>query len=75
MAQQRTIAGAPSGNAPPAETASSGISSRNLLQIFYDGGWMMYPIALCSFVLTVFAFERWISLRWVESFLVHSFED
>lgn len=24
---------------------------------------MMYPIALCSFGLTVFAFERWIALR------------
>jgi biopolymer transport protein ExbB len=36
---------------------------RSLLQIFHDGGWMMYPIALCSFVLTVFVFERVIYLR------------
>ncbi len=47
---------------------SSGIKEakipvRNLLQIFHDGGWMMYPIALCSFVLTVFTFERLIHLR------------
>ncbi len=39
------------------------IPVRNLLQIFHDGGLMMYPIALCSFVLTVFAFERFIYLR------------
>ena len=41
----------------------SKIPVRNLLQIFYDGGLMMYPIALCSFILTVFAFERFIHLR------------
>ncbi|MCY2984608.1 MAG: MotA/TolQ/ExbB proton channel family protein [Planctomycetota bacterium] len=39
------------------------IPTRNLLQMFHDGGLMMYPIALCSFVLTVFSFERFISLR------------
>ena len=39
------------------------IPTRNLLQMFHDGGLMMYPIALCSFVLTVFTFERFISLR------------
>ena len=46
-----------------AETNSGKIPTRNLLQVFHDGGWMMYPIALCSFGLTVFAFERWIALR------------
>ncbi len=35
----------------------------SLLQMFHDGGWMMYPIALCSFILTVFTFERLINLR------------
>ena len=39
------------------------IPMRNLLQIFQDGGWMMYPIALCSFVVTVYAFERFLFLR------------
>lgn len=39
------------------------IANRNLLQMFHDGGWMMYPIALCSFVLTVFIFERLVMLR------------
>jgi len=47
----------------PAETNAGKIPTRNLLQVFHDGGWMMYPIALCSFGLTVFAFERWIALR------------
>ncbi len=58
----------PSGNAGAASpTEASGkeatIPTRNLLQMFHDGGLMMYPIALCSFVLTVFTFERFISLR------------
>ncbi|MEQ1826605.1 MAG: MotA/TolQ/ExbB proton channel family protein [Pirellula sp.] len=44
-------------------TKESAIPVRNLLQIFHDGGVMMYPIALCSFILTVFAFERLIHLR------------
>ncbi len=62
---------APVGSAPVASppngkadsTKDSKIPVRNLLQIFHDGGLMMYPIALCSFVLTVFAFERFIHLR------------
>lgn len=57
----------PSGSTPstPTETASEEgkIPVRNLLQIFHDGGVMMYPIAICSFVLTVFSFERLINLR------------
>lgn len=39
------------------------IPMRNLLQIFQDGGLLMYPIGLCSFVLTIFVFERMIFLR------------
>ncbi|MCU0711606.1 MAG: MotA/TolQ/ExbB proton channel family protein [Pirellula sp.] len=59
-------------NAAPASNPSSSaettseegkIPVRNLLQIFHDGGIMMYPIAICSFVLTVFSFERLINLR------------
>jgi biopolymer transport protein ExbB len=45
------------------ESADGKIPVRNLLQIFHDGGLMMYPIALCSFALTVFSFERLIHLR------------
>lgn len=57
--------GAPMGT-PTDETAGNAegkIPVRSLLQMFHDGGIMMYPIALCSFVLMVFSFERFISLR------------
>lgn len=50
-------------NATPAAGTDGKIPVRSLLQIFHDGGWMMYPIALCSFVLMVFSFERFIHLR------------
>ena len=47
-----------------ANASSSGkIPLRNLLQIFHDGGILMYPIAICSFVMMVFCFERFIALR------------
>ena len=51
-----------------AEAASKGgvgevISTRNLLQVVRGAGPMMFAIALCSFVLVVFVFERAISLR------------
>lgn len=52
----------PDGSADPANTEGK-IPVRNLLQIFHDGGLMMYPIALCSFALMVFSFERLIHLR------------
>ncbi|HEY2760572.1 MAG TPA: MotA/TolQ/ExbB proton channel family protein [Pirellulales bacterium] len=42
---------------------SPGIPSKNLLGIIHDGGWVMFPLLLCSFVLMVFTFERSISLR------------
>src|SRR6476620_4727926 len=47
--------------AAPAEPES--IPTKSLLQIFHDGGVLMYPIALCSIVLLVFVFERFIALR------------
>jgi biopolymer transport protein ExbB len=34
-----------------------------MLSFFYDGGPMMFPIAVCSFVLLVVVFERFIALR------------
>jgi biopolymer transport protein ExbB len=43
--------------------ADGKIANTSLLKMFYDGGPMMYPIALCSFVLMVFSFERFIHLR------------
>jgi biopolymer transport protein ExbB len=61
--------GTPVSSAKPEGEAGTGsedegkIPVRNLLQIFHDGGIMMYPIALCSFALMVFSFERSIHLR------------
>ncbi len=39
------------------------IPTKNLLQVIRDGGPLMLPIAVCSFILLVFVFERAISLR------------
>lgn len=39
------------------------IPTKNLLQVIRDGGPLMIPIGVCSFVLFMFAFERFISLR------------
>ncbi len=39
------------------------IQAKNLLQVIKDGGPLMIPIGVCSFVLFVFVFERTISLR------------
>jgi len=65
---QSTLAGATNPNPSlgpttvPADAAKDG-KTHSLLQMFHDGGLIMYPIALCSFVLTVFTFERFIHLR------------
>lgn len=57
----------PSGSGAATSTADTKsdakIPLRSLLQMFNDGGLLMYPIALCSFVMTVFFFERLIYLR------------
>jgi len=39
------------------------IPTKNLLQVIRDGGALMLPIGICSFVLCVFVFERAIALR------------
>jgi len=39
------------------------ISTDNLFSIFREGGVLMYPILLCSFVLVVFVLERLLFLR------------
>jgi biopolymer transport protein ExbB len=41
----------------------SPIPTKNLLQVIHDGGPVMLPIGVCSFLLLVFVFERAISLR------------
>jgi biopolymer transport protein ExbB len=43
--------------------AEATIPTKNLLDVLYDGGPLMYPIGLCSFLLMIFVFERFISLR------------
>lgn len=61
-ANTNTVAGAVASST--ADSAAEGrIPIRNLLQIFYDGGLLMYPIAFCSFITMVFFFERLIFLR------------
>lgn len=47
----------------PAEAAKEAIPMRSLLQIFHDGGILMYPIAICSLVLFAFSLERVFYLR------------
>lgn len=39
------------------------IPTKNLFDIVRDGGWLMMPIIICSFILVVFVLERAISLR------------
>jgi biopolymer transport protein ExbB len=53
---------------PPAQAAPQPAPenvrpTKSMLSVFHDGGPLMYPIALCSFVLTVFIFERLVALR------------
>jgi biopolymer transport protein ExbB len=55
-----------SGAAPEIETPEiqqGNIPTKNLLSIMREGGLLMYPIGLTSVILTVFIFERLISLR------------
>lgn len=49
--------------APAAGFDTQRIPDKNMWEIFRAGGILMYPIALCSFILVVFVFERTISLR------------
>ena len=46
----------------PAEAAPT-ISYRNLFEVLKDGGVMIGPMLVCSFITLVFVFERAISLR------------
>jgi biopolymer transport protein ExbB len=53
---------APSSLATPA-VEQVAIPTKNLLQVIRDGGPLMLPIGVCSFILLVFVFERTIALR------------
>ncbi len=46
-----------------ARIPSGAIPTKNLLQVLKEGGPLMIPIGICSFILFVFVFERSISLR------------
>lgn len=48
---------------PAANTSSTASASPRLTDIIRSGGPLMIPIGLCSFLLVVFTFERFISLR------------
>jgi biopolymer transport protein ExbB len=61
--QQMPADAATAGVDPADAEAAEAIPVRSLLQIFHEGGLMMYPIAIASFVVTVFAFERLLYLR------------
>ena len=43
--------------------AEAPIPTKNLLQMFHEGGPLLVPISICSFLLMVFVFERAVSLR------------
>jgi biopolymer transport protein ExbB len=49
--------------APAAAPEQQVIHTKNMLTVLWDGGPLMLPIAICSFVLLVFVFERFVSLR------------
>lgn len=60
--QAQTVA-TPGAEVGPVAAEASPIPTRNLLEVIRDGGPLMIPIGLCSFILFVFLFERSISLR------------
>ncbi len=45
------------------EASDASIPTKSLLGVVRDGGLLMIPIAVCSFILLVFVFERAVSLR------------
>ncbi len=61
-AQQSKATAAAAGDSTSNEAADA-IGTKNLWQVIWDGGLLMAPIGLCSFILCVFVFERAISLR------------
>lgn len=49
--------------APPKEAGEQNIPTKSLLGIVREGGLVMLPLLVCSFIMLVFVFERSISLR------------
>ena len=48
--------------APPAQQPAHVSGTQSLLMLIWQGGPLMIPIFICSFVIGVFALERWLSL-------------
>jgi biopolymer transport protein ExbB len=48
---------------PVAPVAPQAAPRKSMLSFFYEGGPLMFPIAVCSFALMVVVFERFIALR------------
>lgn len=63
FAQQATPVSEATVNAAEGDPATNIVSSRSLLEVVRNGGPLMIPIGVCSFILLVFIFERAISLR------------
>jgi biopolymer transport protein ExbB len=60
---QATTDGVAAGNLAQPAVEQVAIPTKNLLQVIRDGGPLMLPIGVCSFILLVFVFERTIALR------------
>jgi biopolymer transport protein ExbB len=60
---QTTADGAAASNLATPAVEQVAIPTKNLLQVIRDGGPLMLPIGVCSFILLVFVFERTIALR------------
>ncbi len=60
---QDSTAGSGSVEAAKPLSSENPIQTKSLLQVVRDGGPLMIPIGVCSFILFVFVFERAISLR------------
>ena len=66
IVQAQPVAGETTALAPaPVPESGEGniIASRRLLEVVRNGGPLMIPIGICSFILLIFVFERAISLR------------
>lgn len=63
LAQETTSVSEPVASVAESDAANNIVSSRSLLEVVRNGGPLMIPIGVCSFILLVFIFERAISLR------------
>ena len=63
-AEEPAVKIAADGSAPAASAdASAPLTSKSLLGIVREGGIVMLPLLICSFIMLIFVFERAISLR------------